>query len=254
MRIFVAVALFMVGGVHAEDCRRMDTPSTLQFGANYTHAFIKVDDQSSFSGNLGGVQGCYEYRARNGFYEGLKASWKQGKTNSSHASRQLVYIDAQERLGYSLPLTCNEWTLTLFSGFGYRYLGHKLKQSGESTVKFNYNEFYVPVGFLAEYLFNSCWKLGLNFIWMPQVYPTVEIVPLKGARWILRNMLSNATVELPLTYSLKGNRCFSFVFKPFYERWEDGPSTAKTANGQKLGLPKNSYDFWGAEFNLAVTF
>ena len=89
---------------------------------------------------------------------------------------------------------------------------------------------------------------------MPQVYPTVTIHPLKGARWVIQNTLGNVEVELPLTYSFTADKRYLLIFKPFYERWEDGRSTAKSSNGQKLGLPKNSYNFWGAELNIAVTF
>ena len=89
---------------------------------------------------------------------------------------------------------------------------------------------------------------------MPQVYPTVKITPLKGARWILKNTVGNVLVELPLTYFLSEDKRYSLVLKPFYERWEDGRSTAKTSSGQELGLPKNSYNFWGAELNIAFSF
>jgi hypothetical protein len=89
---------------------------------------------------------------------------------------------------------------------------------------------------------------------MPQVFPTVEIVPLRGAHWDLKNTVGNVLVELPVTYFFRGNRCYSLILKPFYERWKDGPSTAKTSNGQKLGLPKNTYNFWGVEFNFAYAF
>ncbi len=142
----------------------------------------------------------------------------------------------------------------LFFGFGYRHLYHRLKQESESPVRFEYNEFYVPVGFLSEYFFCSCRSLGFNVTWMPQVYPTVQIIPLKGARWILKNTVGNVMVEMPLTYFLaEYRRCF-VILKPFYERWEDGRSTAKSANGQSLGLPKNTYNFWGIELNFGIDY
>lgn len=231
-----------------------DCASSIQIGANYTHAHIKVGGQSSFDGNLGGIQGSYEYKPTNSLYGGLIASWKQGETENSHADRKLLYVDVQERIGYTYSPCYNQWAVTLFSGFGFRYLEHKLKQNDEPSIKFRYNEFYVPVGFLSEYFFASCWSGGLNCIWMPQVFPTVEIVPLKGAHWDLENTLGNVLVELPLTYFFQGNTCFSLILKPFYEHWEDGKSTAKTSSGQKLGLPKNTYNFWGIQCNINYTF
>lgn len=256
-KILGVIGLLLMGTIHAEyetDLTEQCNVSYLQLGGSYTRANIKVDGQQSFNGNLGGLQGSYEYKPWNSLYGGLRVVWKQGKTKNSFADRKLAYVDAQERIGYTFASCCNDWSVTFFSGFGYRYLDHKLKQSEESSIKFEYNEFYIPVGFLSEYFFCSCWSLGLNFIWMPQIYPTVKITPLKGARWILKNTVGNVLVELPLTYFFTKDKRYSLILKPFYERWEDGRSTAKTSSGQKLGLPKNSYNFWGAELNVAFSF
>lgn len=246
------LGLLFVGTIQGEQCH----VSSLQIGGSYTHANIKVDEQSSFDGHLGGLQGSYEYKPWNNFYAGLRAAWKQGKTKNSFAERKLVYVDVQERIGYTYSSCFNDWSLTCFSGFGYRYLNHKHNHnhSKRNSVKFEYNEFYIPVGLLSEYFFCSCWSLGLNFTWMPQVYPTVKISPLKGARWILKNTLGNVLVELPLSYFLTEDKRYSVVFKPFYERWNDGRSTAETSSGWELGLPKNSYNFWGAELNVILLF
>jgi|688.fasta_scaffold31555_7 hypothetical protein len=227
--------------------------SSLQIGANYTRATFKADSQPTFFGNLGGLQGSYEYQPCNGFYGGLTLNWKQGKTKNSFAERKLVYVDVQERLGYTFDSCCKDKSITFFSGFGYRYLRHKLQQAEESSIKFHYHEFYVPVGLLSEYLFLCNWSIGLNFIWMPQIFPTVEIQPLKGAHWDLQNTLGNVLVELPVTYFFS-SRCYSLIFKPFYERWEDGRSTAKTSSGEELGLPRNSYHFWGATLSFSFLF
>lgn len=242
--IACGIGLLLAGTVNAD----------LQIGASYMHANIKVDGQSSFDGNLGGIQASYEYKPWNGLYGGLRATWKEGKTENSKADRKLTYVDVQERIGYTYSPYCNDWAVTIFSGLGYRYLEHRLKQSHEPSIKFRYNEFYIPIGVLSEYFFCSCWSVGLNCIWMPQVFPTVEIVPLKGAHWDLKDTVGNVLVELPVTYFFHERTCYSFILKPFYEHWEDGRSTAKTSNGQKLGLPKNTYNFWGIEFIFAYGF
>lgn len=249
-QLLCTACLLLTGKIHSEQC----AISTLQLGGSYTYANIKIDDQSSFNGNLGGVQGSYEYNSSNGLYAGIRAGWKEGNTKSSFGHRNLVYVDVQERLGYTYSPNCFNGSFTVFTGFGYRYLGHKLKQHNVPSVKFEYNEFYVPVGLISEYLFSPCWSIGFNFTWMPQIYPTVKIVPLKGARWILKNTLGNILIELPLTRFLTCDKRYALILKPFYERWEDGRSTAKTANGQKLDLPKNSYNFWGVELNLSLSF
>lgn len=228
--------------------------SCLQIGGNYSYVNIEVIGQSSFHGNLGGVQGSYEYRPWNSFYGGLRVGWREGNTETAGAERSLLYVDVQERLGYSYASQSRRWLLSFFSGFGYRHLGQRLEQIGESPVTFNYNEFYVPVGLLSGYSSDCWWALGLNAIWMPQVYPTVAIIPLEGARWILVSTLKNVLVELPVTFFFSQNKRYSLIIKPFYEHWEDGKTTAITSLGNALGVPANIYNFWGAELNFAFSF
>jgi hypothetical protein len=245
--------LFLVGLISAGTIDASGSPSQVQIGANYTFDDSRIGGHS-FRGSLGGAQGLYEYKPANSLYGAFKVTWRQGQIERSHAHRDVTYVDAQERIGYTYFPCSERWSTTLFSGFGYRFLQHRLTQSNTSSIQFEYNEFYVPVGFLTEYALCSQWSLGLNFTWMPQVYPTVEITPLKGARWVLKNTMGNFLVELPLTYFPTGNPCYTLIFKPFYEHWEDGRSTARTANGQSLGLPKMINNYWGAEFNIGLSF
>ena len=249
-------ALLWIGTSYGQSMieHSVEYPSRLQFGINTTHASIKIQGQPLFHGNLGGLQGSYEYRPWNHFYAGLELAWKEGKTKGHHQSRYLVYANAQERLGYTFASPEKVWLLTLFSGLGYRHLSHRLKQSEALILKFYYNELYIPVGFLSDYFFKPWLSMGLHLTWMPQVYPTVKIVPLKGTRWIIKNTLSNILIEFPLTFFLTESQHYALMFKPFYEHWQDGRSTAKMSNGVPLGLPGNTYNFWGAELNFIYSF
>jgi hypothetical protein len=157
-------------------------------------------------------------------------------------------------VGYTFATDSKRWRVTLFSGFGYRYYSHKLETAGLNNLRFNYNEFYVPVGFLTDYAFNSWFCFGANFTWMPQVFSTVGIVPLKGARWDLTRKVCNFYAETPFTFSLTSDNKFQLVFTPFYEYWLDGRSTAKLSSGVPLGLPGNTYNFYGADLNFAFNF
>lgn len=246
---------FLAGGrlLHSEtgDSHKI---SLSQIGGNYTYATIKVSGQPSFHGSLGGMQGCYVYRPLNGFYSSVLGIWKQGTTENNLASRKLLYLDAEERFGYTYAASDRDWTVTLFSGLGYKHLRHILNQKSQSSITFDYNELYVPVGCLVGYDFRSRWLFKATITWMPQVYPTVYISPLKGARWVLTNTLGNISIELPATYFLTPNRRYSMQLTPFYERWEDGHSTAKTSQGEALGLPKNLYNFWGVALNASFSF
>jgi len=226
--------------------------SHVQFGASYTYADIKIQGDF-FRGSLGGVQVAYDYRPWDSLYVGLKAAWKQGRTASKGAHHSLTYVDVQERIGYTYASPCCSWEFTPFTGLGYRFLRHKLDQC-PGSVRFEYNEFYIPVGFLCDFVVN-CWiDIGLNFTWMPQIYPTVKISPLAGSRWILKSTWENFVVELPINFILHDCHKFFLTVKPFYEHWKDGRSTAKTSSGNSLGLPANNYNFWGVEVNLTYPF
>ncbi|MES2344743.1 MAG: hypothetical protein V4494_02235 [Chlamydiota bacterium] len=228
--------------------------SRFLFGVNYTYVTFKPHGHSSFNGSLGGLQTSYEYRPANCFYGGVQFEWRDGSTHGSGGRRSFLYFDVQERLGYTLSPQHRNWFLTFFSGLGYRYTGQKLKPKHGDSVKFGYNEFYIPVGLLSNYDVNSMISCGLNFTWMPQVYPTVSIVPLKGARFIITNRLDNFLIELPITCVIMKDKRFSIVFKPSYQRWNDGHSTAKTSNGNSLGLPGNTYNYYGADLSFGYCF
>lgn len=167
--------------------------SRFQIGPTYTHASLKIHDQPLFHGSLGGLQASYEYRPWNRFYGGITIDWKQGACQA----RDLIYFDTQERVGYTFASKTPSHFVTLFSGLGYRYLGQKFH-----SLQFDYNEFYLPVDLLSQFFPQRWWSIGLNLTWMPQVYPTVKISPLKGARWILEKTIGNLRAEFPFTFFL----------------------------------------------------
>jgi len=228
--------------------------STLQIGGDYTYANLKVHGQPNFYGSLGGAQGIYEYRPSNGLYGALRAAWKEGQLKNSASHRLLIDVDVEERLGYTCSTTCQDASCTLFWGFGYHFLSHKLTSPDSSSLKFYYNEFYVPVGFLSDYFFTPCFSIGFYAEWMPQVFSTVEIVPLKGARWVLQETLGNVLLEVPFTFIFGKEGAYSVLLKPFYEHWQDGASTARTFSGSALDLPRNDYNFVGVDLNVAFSF
>lgn len=228
--------------------------SRLQIGGNYTWVSIHPHGHTSLTGNLGGAQAMYEYRPLNRFYGAARVGWFEGMTHGPSGERSLVYVDAQERLGYTIATNKNKFLLTLFSGLGYRHFGQKQHPKKGSSIKLRYNEIYIPVGAVSDYTVNRWFAIGLGLTWMPQVYPTVTLPPLKGARWIITTELANFYVEMPITFTLTQNNRFSLRFNPFYEYWKDGHSTAKTSDGLKLGVPGNTYNFGGVDVNFAYSF
>lgn len=229
------------------------SPSHFQMGVNYTWVRISPEGLDATSGNLGGLQALYEYKIPENVYGALTLAWRQGSTDGSGTSRSLCYIDLQERLGYTFKPWREKWFLTLFTGLGYRHYGEDVKTTG-NLVTFNYNEFYIPLGFLSEYRIDSTFFLGLNFTWMPQAYPTVKITPLNGARWILDGEIGNFRVALPFTYNFSKRHQAFILFEPYFEYWQDGKTTAQTTLGTALNIPQNTYLFAGANLNIGVRF
>lgn len=227
--------------------------SNLQVGGNYTYVHIATSGQPSTSGNLYGMQALYEYRPLHRVYIGLPFAWKNGHTHGSNISRSLLEFDMQDRIGYTWGSRRKGILFTLFSGFGYRYYGEKVSTLGNS-VKFKYDEFYFPVGFLLQGDLHPIVTMGLNFQWMPQIFPTVTIVPLSGARWILNHELVNFKVEIPLTLYFSSKHRFSAVIQPFFEYWRDGHTSAKTQLGTQLHIPGNRYLYGGIDVNLRYSF
>lgn len=226
--------------------------SRFQIGGNYTYAWVTPEGSPTTQGSLGGAQAIYEYRPLDNIYAGVAFAWRMGDTSNGPGERSLLDFDIQERLGYTYNgLFFCDSRFTLFTGFGCRYLGEKVTL-GVSSVKFNYTEFYVPLGFLFEKKWNSTFAYGLNFQWMPQVLPMVQIKPLDGARWIIKKELLNFSVDVPLTFYWSD--CISIIVDPFFQSWRDGHSTAKTITGLALGLPGNKYLFTGVNVNFAWSF
>jgi hypothetical protein len=223
-----------------------------EIGGDYAHVNLKPYGNPKFSGNLGGLQGLYEFRPKHNFYAAVEVAWRQGNTSGSDGNRFLRYIDTQERLGYTFGTDSEDWRLSLYSGFGFHFLGQKLTPKKGSALKLNYNEFYIPVGLKADGMFNAWFGMGFEFSWMPKVFPTVTISPLGGSHWSLKNKTNNYYVNLSFDFKLYHRFYVSVV--PFYEHWEDGRSTAKTTTGLALGLPGNTYNYWGVDLNFSYRF
>lgn len=224
----------------------------IQVGGNYTYAWITPSGSPTVSGSLGGADFMFEYRPLNSVYTGVAFAYHQGTPKNEGLDRSLLDFDTQERIGYTagFNMGCKS-RVALFTGFGGRYM-HEKVTAGTASVEFNYVQFYVPVGFLFENRASSWFSWGVNAQWKPQIFPTVNIVPIDGARWILTKKLNNYVVDVPLSFFVSDD--FSIVIDPFYELWHDGHSTAATITGLLLGLPGNKYTFTGVNVNLAWSF
>jgi hypothetical protein len=216
------------------------------------------DGNPELVGNLVGGQAIYEYRPIKSAYVATSLVYRYGlvyqygPTDNVIATRELEDLNPQLRVGYTFSKETTVRRLTFFTGIGTRYRAEEVTV-GSSSVKFTYNEFYVPLGALFEKKFGRYFSLGCNFQWMPQVYPVVKIKPLDGAWWDLVYQIGNYSVEVPIKFSTEDDR-YALSFSPYYEIWYDGASTAETLTGLSLALPGNKYIFTGLNVNIGISF
>lgn len=227
-------------------------PSEIQIGGTYSYCWLNPKSYPDTKGNLGGIQAIYNYRPADSIYAGLAFTWREGNTSGNGIRHSLLEFDVQERLGFSIFRSENMTRFSLFSGVGYRYYSEKRTRK-HNKVTYNYNDIYIPVGFLLDSDVNSSLSLGLNFQWMPQVFPTVTIVPLKGASWTLEKQINNFLVEFPINVLFQSCN-LSLHLVPFFELWNDGHTTAKTTTGLSLNVPRIQYLFVGINVNLGMDF
>lgn len=230
--------------------------STLSVGASYSYVSLSQTDLPGYSGNLWGVLTEYQYRKQDGLYAALKGFWRQGATSGELGQDYLHECKVEERFGYDFSFgPSRRGSVALYTGLGYRFMEQKLQQPALPNVSLAYNDFYVPIGTSVNYaipLQNSCLSVGLCATWMPQLYPTVNIIPLGGARWILEYELGSVVVEFPVTYSTCN--LFSVTLRPIFEYWKDGATVAVGSLCNALGLPGSSYFFGSINLEFAWKF
>ncbi|NGX50620.1 MAG: hypothetical protein K1060chlam2_00468 [Chlamydiae bacterium] len=236
-------------GLHA-DCPN----SSIYIGGNYTRSHIKPHALPSFEGNMGGAQAGYQYRPLDSIFVAIGTAWRSGSNHGSSGTRSLLDVDVHEWIGYTAAFKCNRFLLTPFTGLGFRHLSHHLKPKSGSSMKLRYNEFYIPLGLLTEFQIVECFSMGVHAVWMPQVYPTLTINVIDGARWAIKNTYKNFNIGVPLIINIKRVHYLSIILKPYFELWQDGRTKAKTSFGERLALPKNTYTFWGVNLNFNFTF
>lgn len=250
------VFLLITFGLFAHQVEKMPCSPVQHFviGPRYIRANVKPSGVSSLQGNMGGMQSSYEYKPFDYLYAGLMFDWAYGKVHGGDGKRNLLDVNVHERLGYTLSFWDHDFLLTFFTGFGYRHLSHDVRYNHFSSLDLRYNHFYVPVGILTNYQITDTIAIGGNITWKGQVFSSVYASPIGGAYWKIEKKFKNFLVELPCTFLVHRERNLSIVFKPFFEFWQDGWTTARAPSGNKLDLPKNSYVLWGGELNLKASF
>ncbi len=228
--------------------------SIVYLGGSYTRSHIKPHGLFDFEGNMGGIQGMYQYRPLRSVYAAIGGFWRSGKNSGNVGTRDLTDAGSHERIGYTFAMRDDQILLTPYTGFGYRHLAHHVKPNSGSKIKLRYNEFFFPVGLQSVYDMYQWFSIGLDAVWMPQVFSTVTFNVVDGARWVIKNTYKNFNVSLPFYFHIERVTNLRVVLNPFFELWQDGRTTAITQFNDPLGLPKNTYTFWGIELNLQYAF
>jgi hypothetical protein len=230
--------------------------NNLSIGVSYTYVTIQPEGMTTTHGNLGGLEGVYEYLPMDGVYAAAKLAWRQGPLDStSSMTRNFLDLKAEERVGYTFGFKRdNYWDdfLTLYLGFGFRWMESTLKISSGSSLHQSYYDYYAPIGFLSNFSINSYFSIGCDFAWMAQVDPTLHVSPIGGARWSIDYEFLNFAVSVPLKFKVYDNLFISLV--PAYEHWENGATTAHTTGGVALGVPKSVYNLYSAYLVATYSF
>ena len=224
-------------------------------GVNYTFMKLSPKNIHSFTGNLGGLETSLEFLPRKFLYEGVNFLWRTGTLNSIAGKEiKIEDFDTQLRLGY-VNTDYKHLRFIGFTGMGWRYLGENHQTPGVKDLYLNYNEVYIPVGAMFDYRIYDCFSFGFNATWMPEIFSTVNFVPLDNGRWVTQCKLANFQLEMPLVgyHTYKGID-LHLELKPFFQFWQDGKTLAETSTGLDLGLPQNNYYLGGAMLNFGASF
>ncbi len=205
----------------------------------------------TLNGVLGGVIIGYEYKSFHALYAALLTDWLAGTISKKGVpSRKINDLEAEVRIGYNYQaLQGKKWVVTPYLGFGFNYISQK--QS--SPPSFKYYEYYLPLGFIVDYMPKDWFTVELNFQWRPALDSTVRVSTIAGSRFTLKKKHSQYWVEMPFIFHLGEKRNWDISLVPFWKRKKDG-ATKNAPGGIPLGLPKQSYTYAGGYVTIGYRF
>ena len=218
---------------------------------NYTRVYLKPQGVSHLKGNMGGMEGNFEYMPLNSVYGAFGGAWRYGSPHGMDDTKQNLFDgEVYQRVGYTFTFFENRFLLTPYSGFAYRHFMHKIRLS--PALRLYYNTFYIPLGLQGRYYFPYI-TLGFFVTWMPQIFPSLTVDAMKGVRWITDVRYKNFRLGLPVALRLESVKNLSLFVKPSFELWQNGHTRASTPT-TPLSLPQNTYIFWEVALGVEYTF
>ncbi|MBN2688973.1 MAG: autotransporter outer membrane beta-barrel domain-containing protein [Deltaproteobacteria bacterium] len=227
-------------------------------------SFIKYEEPDTMreSGYMAGIGGSYTYH--NDVMARAEARYSYGRVdykNSGTINNIPDYmVEIRGLIGYDFEIT-RESVITLYAGFGYRYLNDdtsgEISSTGAAGYERESNYYYSPIGIETFSKIGDNWAYGMNFegdiFWEGK-----QKSHLSDADPNYNDVDNKQRDGYGFRCSLKFQRTgehMSFVIEPFYRYWSIKESDWETLTygGTPIGYayePKNNSREVGIIFTL----
>lgn len=227
------------------------SPYKFAVGAQYSRVRQFAHAMPTYKGNLGGIFAEFEFKKRNSFYADATALWNWGSLHVDGNPKTGVNEGIWEGdLGGSFSWgNCNRWTITAFTGFGYRrYVNDFDATLSTTAITIEYQNYFVPVGFKLNCDITADWRVSLNGKILPSVDEKLYVYTVTGTYWKQARKPSFA-VDLPITWSTNvfDSSFLEVSATPFFRYWQLGASHI-------LGFPTWKQAYWGVQATAGLTF
>ncbi len=257
--IFVVGCLF-VGG---SDIYAQTQPTTVwEVGVEDYYYLYKEPGVMQNKGWLSSLVGSYAYRdnimlkAETRISVG-KVDYKNSGTMDSIFDFSL---EARGLAGYDVVLS-DSYTITPYSGIGYRYLNddssEKLTSTGAAGYERESNYYYSPIGLENKFLLQDGWSLGLiaeyDHLWRGKQISHLSDVNL-GYGDVTNTQKKGYGLRGSVKVKKEGEQ-FNFIIEPFVRYWKIAKSNDSdvTYSGVIIGYgyePKNNTTELGVKVAL----
>lgn len=236
---FITVALFIAswfmswGDLHAAPCYRQNCRAF--FAPEWQYHTDRFDGFNRYKGSIWGFKTGIDFRAPCCTYLGLRGNWDTGSIRAwaidlagvnVHRKERIQTWDVEARLGWTVPLQCRVY-VTGYTGFGYDYYKNDVSEAiGQTAAALIYTNYYVPLGFMVEWVCRSWLSLGVNGKLELEVDTRGRVQDISGLYFGVHKKIP-WEVEVPITLRLFRicNGLFDTSIVPWFSQDNFGGST-----------------------------